>query len=401
MVEKAAVLGWLAAISSSFFMTVGFIIYGEDWKGSPFQLNLYKCSLASVLFLIVAYFTSPASTSAWGSLNVSMLLISSFIGTGIGDITWLKALSILGARRVIVVDSIKPFLASILGTIFLNEVVHFLTFVGMAFTVLGVLIVSLERDKDNSDEENNDYKDINRDSRDTQLNVLHNNGELQMEELSKQRNDGCDGVEKGESDGSRGANHENVFCRGYALAALNVGLDAVGSLLTKMFGFEMNSFEINLIRFGFAAICLIAMLYIVYIVEIFSMRQSGGSFGRVFNEDITDESVDRTEEDPSDKITIFLIPKREMIAYPVMTTVQWHKVALGVLFVTFTCPSLSNYALFQIDLGTCLTLTSLGPLFSIPLVYLMKGEIVTWRAVAGAILSVAGIMMMSFSTSRS
>ena len=82
-----------------------------------------------------------------------------------------------------------------------------------------------------------------------------------------------------------------------------------------------------------------------------------------------------------------------------MTTFQWHKVALGVLFVTFTCPSLSNYALFQIDLGTCLTLTSLGPLFSIPLVYLMKGEVVSRRAIIGATLSVTGIMIMSFTSS--
>ena len=398
MVETGVTLGWLAAISSSFFMTVGFIIYGEDWKGSPFQLNLYKCSLASALFLIVAYFSTSASTSSWGSVDVSMLLFSSFIGIVIGDITWLKALSMIGARRVIVVDSIKPFLASILGSIFLNEALHVFTFVGMMFTVFGILVVSLEQgndDKGGSTEDNSIHEAGN-----VQLNVLHTDGDLQSQESSKeQSSNAVEKVSMVDSENTNG-DQNKVLHRGYMLAAVNVFLDAIGSLLTKMFGVTMSPFEINLIRFGFAAICLVVMLYIVYIFEIVSLQQSRGSFGRVRSEDLTDESADCEEKNHGD-ITFFFIPKRDIIKFPVMTTFQWHKVALGVLFVTFTCPSLSNYALFQIDLGTCLTLTSLGPLFSIPLVYLMKGEIVSWRAIIGAILSVTGIMMMSFTSNSS
>ena len=391
MAGADVLIGWFAAISSSFFMTVGFIIYGEDWKGSPFQLNLYKCSLASVLFLIVAYFS--ASTRSWGNLDVSMLLFSSFIGIIIGDITWLKALSMIGARRVIVVDSIKPFLASILGSIFLNETVHVLTFVGMALTVFGILIVSLEQDncddEDCSNEDNNNHE-----LGDVQINVLHANSEQPKE----QNNEAVDEINTS-STGDVNNEQTNVLYTGYVLAAVNVFLDAIGSLLTKMFGSTFSPFEINLIRFGFAAICLVTMFYIVYIFEICSQQQSRGSFGRVLSEDFTHESVDCETKNHEQDVTFFFIPRREITVYPVMTTFQWHKVALGVLFVTFTCPSLSNYALFQIDLGTCLTLTSLGPLFSIPLVYLMKGEVVSRRAIIGATLSVTGIMIMSFTSS--
>ena len=113
------------------------------------------------------------------------------------------------------------------------------------------------------------------------------------------------------------------------------------------------------------------------------------------SEDRADGNQDIETKNVHNEVTLFLIPRRDIIVYPNMTTIQWHKVALGVLFVTFTCPSLSNYALFQIDLGTCLTLTSLGPLFSIPLVYFIRGEIVSQRAIAGATLSVLGIVIMS------
>ena len=44
------------------------------------------------------------------------------LGIVVGDNTWLRALQLLGARRVILVDALKPWLAAILGHFLLDEV---------------------------------------------------------------------------------------------------------------------------------------------------------------------------------------------------------------------------------------------------------------------------------------
>lgn len=79
-----------------------------------------------------------------------------------------------------------------------------------------------------------------------------------------------------------------------------------------------------------------------------------------------------------------------------MTTQQWLAVATGVLFVTFLCPSLSNYALMirQIPIGLCLTLTSLGPVYSLPLLWLMRGESITLQSAIGVSITMFGVIIL-------
>ena len=50
-----------------------------------------------------------------------MLLLSAVIGIIIGDNTWLRALALIGTKRVVFVDALKPFLAAVLSRIFLDE----------------------------------------------------------------------------------------------------------------------------------------------------------------------------------------------------------------------------------------------------------------------------------------
>ena len=87
-----------------------------------------------------------------------MLLISSLIGIIIGDNTWLRALALIGTKRVVFVDALKPFLATILAAIFLQENLAIIQIVAIFITMSGVLIVSLEKTEDL---ENDDEKELN------------------------------------------------------------------------------------------------------------------------------------------------------------------------------------------------------------------------------------------------
>ena len=73
-------------------------------------------------------------------------------------------------------------------------------------------------------------------------------------------------------------------------------------------------------------------------------------------------------------------------------------VSVGVLFVTFLTPALSNYALFQIALALALTLGSIGPLYALPLTHILQSQEKrpTLVAFVGALLAVAGIVVLAF-----
>merc|ERR1712012_738845 len=79
---------------------------------------------------------------------------------------------------------------------------------------------------------------------------------------------------------------------------------------------------------------------------------------------------------------------------PRMKLRSWLIVSMGVLFVTFLTPALSNYAIIELSLALAVTLISVTPLFTLPLAWLMKGEVPTRRGCLGASLAVIGVIVM-------
>merc|ERR1712071_124502 len=69
---------------------------------------------------------------------------------------------------------------------------------------------------------------------------------------------------------------------------------------------------------------------------------------------------------------------------PQMTKMKWLKISLGVAFVTFICPALSNYALFQIAIALAITLGSMTPLYALILEWIWKAKRPTMKGIVGA-----------------
>jgi drug/metabolite transporter (DMT)-like permease len=78
-----------------------------------------------------------------------------------------------------------------------------------------------------------------------------------------------------------------------------------------------------------------------------------------------------------------------------MPTSWWARICAGVALVSFFTPALTNYAMFQVALALLLTLESVGPLYSLPLCFLLEGEKPSLRASLGAVLAVAGIAILA------
>ena len=148
--------------------------------------------------------------------------------------------------------------------------------------------------------------------------------------------------------------------KGYLYSVLNVLFDSYGVVLTKQHGKKFTSWQINLVRFGFAGAFLLLMSV--------CMR------------------VSQRHRKHSHEKTWYLLPD--------LNKSRWIRMIFGIAFVTFACPALSNYALFEIPLGLALTLFSLTPLFAIPLVWLMKNEQPTRKGILGALVAVIGVIVM-------
>eukprot|EP00667_Euglena_gracilis_P018260 EG_transcript_19370 len=312
-----------AALLAPLLMTVGFIIWDKYWGGSAFALNVFKCGLASGLFLVVVLASSAedmaTAFAGYTVERVSFLALSAFMGITVGDVAWLQALQLLGAKRVIIIDTLKPFLAALLGAVFLGEAVDAFTAVGIALTSLGVLAVSLEKESGSESPGPEVASTAVAECADPERGdaTMHSTA-AEKAQLAEALLDDRAGT-SGPAWGRRGV--------GYALAAGNVVLDAVAALLTKLFGAALRPPDICLLRFGSAFVTM-AVLWGVGRAALrcsppgWSARLGDGSWCRM----------------------------------PAQSRAVWGRITAGVLFVTFLCPLLSNLALLNLALALTLTL---------------------------------------------
>jgi len=375
------IAGVLAAISAPFFMTLGFIVWDIEWKkarGSAFALNMFKCNLASIAFLVMCSivgfknqrnnYIEDGEKNVFSVQNVGFLMLSSCIGIIVGDSAWLEALRLLGATRVLVVDTVKPFVAAGLGRWILGEQVHPIIFPGMALTILGVLLVSLEKERKNGTKtevpENAKHSD--------EENSPEETTDLSVENVEQVSHSAEEGVIRVYSF-HRLLSPSHDIVRGYIFAVMNVLLDTYGSILTKQFGVGMTTFAINLIRFGFAGIVMISVSFVFFIKS--KLLQKAESENSLTN------GANFSANPPW-----YLLPH--------MSRKGWGKICMGVALVTFICPALSNYALFQIAIALAITLGSLTPLYALILEWILNGNQPTKQGVIGAILAVLGVVIL-------
>lgn len=454
--------GIIAALLAPFFMSLGFFLWDVRWTssgGSAFALNLYKCNVGAIGFAIMAatrgfsqsmYETSDVFTVA----NVGYLVLSSTLGILVGDILWLEALRLLGAKHVIVVDSLKPFIAAILGRVGLGEVLKAPTWGGMVLTVIGVGVVAWEEQRLISNSGNNDkiknsaFEKIDKtvvterslsmgcsdandilvcastkyDERGVQNNgVEHSevseslpNKHVKICNMSNSVEEKC--LSKSSSDTSNQQSPVRVnsstysnsgptplentnlkrknYRRGYVCAIFNVLADSLGLLLTKKYGVGMTTWSINLIRFGFAGVVLF------FISMGMKVRQHYSSSSELSQNSNKTEGGNNSNDDPALSIGDIDIDEAQPSTLPLwfelppLTMKGWLQITAGVGLVTFLCPALSNYALFQIALGLAISLSSIGPLYGLLLEWPFKNKRPTIYGCAGVLLTISGVIIL-------
>ena len=155
---------------------------------------------------------------------------------------------------MIAIDALKPFVAAFMGYFLLGDAVPWLGYVGVVVCALGVYLLNVESAAKEADDED----------------------AVEVEDVA---------VEEAT---------EPPYLRGYAYATVNVILDVYAATITVAERGPLSSAEVNLLRFGLAAVLLIL---------VWAFRE-----GRL-----------KTNAKP-------------------MARRDWLRVALGVVFVTFLTP---------------------------------------------------------------
>mmetsp|Transcript_18869 Transcript_18869/g.24277 ORF Transcript_18869/g.24277 Transcript_18869/m.24277 type:complete len:405 (+) Transcript_18869:113-1327(+) len=393
-------LGVTSALVAPFSMVVGFLIWDNHWTGSAFSLNMYKCNLAALGFAIVVWLSSssPRITNSYGnhdllhdnkndddespvftSEKVGFLMLSSAVGILLGDWAWLEGMRIVGARKVIAMDSMKPFFAALVGNIFLGESLPLAGFVGLILTVVGVALVGLEQENNHSSKTSSSTNSSQEEAETGQSTIDETTSLLDTKEGEKTAT--AAEFHRSESYAYQRKHRlqsSGEICYGLVIAFLNVVFHTFGALITKKYGDRMTTWEICLIRFGFASIFMTSM-------SLFLWFKDNMAFLFTTKPDKQNSDTSNIQSEP---IQWYSLPSAKPFS--------WLTVSVGVAFVSFLQPALTNYALFQISLALLLTLESIGPLYSLPLAFVMQHEIPTFQATVGAISAVTGIVILSF-----
>jgi len=375
------------------------------------------------------------SSDVFTITNVGYLILSSTLGILVGDVLWLEALRLLGAKHVIVIDSLKPFMAAILGRVGLDEVLLGPAWGGMVLTVIGVGVVAWEEQRITSAASQNDNDDGRSENAGKENGTVAETKATERTALQNEVGDGVpqqpDGSAVGpESDEIINNMEENSMCnndpthqsslikdtsavntnatnkehkrykRGYVCAIVNVLADSLGSFLTKKHGVGMTTWSINLIRFGFAGVVMIGISVGMRVRRKFcvpsleqpkskkSIEQRTTSHDNVDDTTIgMPKATAVTNKKPSPSPKWFELPSS-------LSRIGWMQITVGVAFVTFLCPALSNYALFQIALGLAVSLGSIGPLYGLLLDWPFKGRRPTVWGVVGVALAIAGVVVL-------
>lgn len=137
--------GQIAALMAAFLWALSTVLFGRLGKSiRPLPLNLAK-GLIAIALIAITLLVQANIQPALPSDAVFWLLLSGAIGIGLGDTAYFTALNLMGARRVLLMESLAPPLTALLALLFLKEQLSWIAWLGILVTLVGVAWVISER----------------------------------------------------------------------------------------------------------------------------------------------------------------------------------------------------------------------------------------------------------------
>lgn len=145
-------LGELFALSSAICWATAIILFkhsGETLSASA--LNLFKNILATFLLVPTALFVEGIQLPQLDANQWTIVAISGFIGIALSDTWYFLALRKVGAGNTAIVSSLYSPFVIVLSVLFLNETLHWTQFIGFLMVLIGIILVTWQRNRKNVD----------------------------------------------------------------------------------------------------------------------------------------------------------------------------------------------------------------------------------------------------------
>jgi drug/metabolite transporter (DMT)-like permease len=155
-------LGEAAAVITSTLWTGNSILFTAAGKRiGAVSVNAIRIAIAVVLLSVthIIFFGTiipDANNAQWFWMG-----LSGIVGLGIGDFALFSAFVLIGPRKSLLLMSLAPVCSVILGYLVLEEVLGTWTLVGITITLIGIVVVILEREKGSGIEKENPVKTRN------------------------------------------------------------------------------------------------------------------------------------------------------------------------------------------------------------------------------------------------
>lgn len=141
--------GEIAGLLTAVFWTVTSMAFESAGKKvGSLAVNLIRLVIAFFFIGIFSwisrgfFFPTDATAYQW-----QWLALSGLVGFVIGDLMLFQALVVVGARVSMLVMSLAPPFAALVGWLVLGEVLTPMNWLGMAVTIAGIILVILKREK--------------------------------------------------------------------------------------------------------------------------------------------------------------------------------------------------------------------------------------------------------------
>lgn len=141
--------GEIAGVLTAVFWTVTSLAFESAGKKvGSLSVNLIRLVMAFFFIGIYSwitrgfFFPTDATFFQW-----KWLAISGLIGFVIGDLLLFQAFVVVGARISMLMMALAPPFAALIGWLMLGEVLAPMSWLGMAITMIGIVIVILKREK--------------------------------------------------------------------------------------------------------------------------------------------------------------------------------------------------------------------------------------------------------------
>ncbi|AEF04840.1 EamA family transporter [Alteromonas sp. KS69] len=137
-------MGVFAALGTALCWAIAARLFrGTGNAFSPLTMNFWKGLISIAILAVVIAVVQP---NAYGTNAVLWLLLSGFIGIGIGDTCFFKALKSIGdSQAVLVAETLAPLFTALFAMAFIGEWITWQQWVGIAVVLLSVDMVIKSR----------------------------------------------------------------------------------------------------------------------------------------------------------------------------------------------------------------------------------------------------------------